>query len=68
MLLSEDGGPLTDNAVFTAISEKRFLGERSRAESPNRSILGQALRDDRKGVKQVSLYVMTISDDCAVLL
>ena len=41
---------------------------RSRAESPNRSILGQALRDDRRSVEQVSLYGMTISDDYAILL
>ena len=48
----EDGGPLTENVVFISIQRvlvlKRTadLRARSRAGPPNRTILGQALRDD----------------------
>gem|GEM_PF-6684616 len=53
MKYADDGGPLTVNVIFH--QRKRFLDARSRAGAPNRSILGQALRDDRRGVHQVRL-------------
>ena len=54
---SEDGGPLTDNVVFTAISGfsflsvKRFLNARSRTGS---------LRDDKASGFRGRLYGMTV--------
>jgi|GEM_PF-3212697 len=54
---AEDGGPLTDNVVFTAISGfsflsvKRFLNARSRTGS---------LRDDKVSGFRGRLYGMTV--------
>jgi len=56
LILSEDGGPLTDNVVFSSVqrilaSVQRFMGTRSRTGS---------LRDDRRGARPGRLYGMKV--------
>ena len=61
LVLTKDGSMILDGQRRTGLlSVHRFLGARSRAEPPNRNILGQALRDDKASGFSGRLYGMTV--------